>query len=105
MSELRSPHDEPDFTARLFQLPVLQGGLPRHAETEAERRDQPLRLQKLQEDGTPVVGQPIQFHELDGTARQGAATGRALAMFARNRALDGRGVLHELKLRWTHQAS
>ena len=27
------------------------------------------RLQKVQEDGAPVVGQPIQFYELDGTAR------------------------------------
>ncbi len=85
-------NDEPDLTASLFQLPVLQVGLLRHAKTEAERRDQPLRLQKLQENGAPVVGQPIQFYELDGTSRQGEAIGRALAMFARNRALDGRDV-------------
>jgi hypothetical protein len=82
--KLRSPHDKPDFTARLFQLPVLQGGLLRHAETEAERRDQPLCLQKLQENGAPVVGQPIQFYELDRTARPGEVTGRGLAIFARN---------------------
>ena len=29
-------HDEPNSIARLFQLPVLQGGLLRDAETEAE---------------------------------------------------------------------
>ena len=29
-------NDEPNSIARLFQLPVLQGGLLRYAETEAE---------------------------------------------------------------------
>lgn len=81
-------HEQPNFIARLFQLPDLQGGLLCHAETSAERRDQPLHLQKLQEDRAPVVWQPIQLHELDGTARQGQAAGRVFTMGARIRALS-----------------
>jgi hypothetical protein len=61
--------DRPNPIARLFQLPVLQGRLLRDAKTEAEHCCRPLHLQKLQHDGAPVVGQPIQFYELDGTAR------------------------------------
>jgi hypothetical protein len=61
--------DRPNSIARLFQLPVLQGRLLRDAKTEAEHCCRPLHLQKLQHDGAPVVGHPIQFYELDGTAR------------------------------------
>ena len=91
-------NDEPNAIARLFQLPVLQGGLPRYAETEAEHRYRPLRLQKVQDDGAPVVGQPIQFYELDGTARQSQATGHAALGCADTRLPGG------LKRRLAHQA-
>jgi hypothetical protein len=37
----------------------------------------------MQDDSAPVVGQPIQFYELDGTARQSRVTGRGLVMHAR----------------------
>ncbi|KRR18605.1 hypothetical protein CQ14_24765 [Bradyrhizobium lablabi] len=63
-------NDEPDSIARLFQLPILQGDLLRYADTKAEHLCWTLHLQKVQQDGVPVVGDPIQFHELDGTARQ-----------------------------------
>ena len=71
-------NDEANAIARLFQLPVLQGSLLRDAGTETEHGCRPLRLQTVRYDG-PSVGQPIQFHELDGTARQGQATGRGLS--------------------------
>ena len=80
-------NDEPDFIARLFQLPVLQRGLLRHAEAKAEHRDQPLHLQNLQENCAPLVGQPIQFYELDRTAQKSQATGCGFAMPARINAL------------------
>ena len=57
----------PNSIARLFQLPVLQGGLPHDADTEAEHCCRPLHLQKVQHDGAPVVGHPIQFYGLDRT--------------------------------------
>jgi hypothetical protein len=45
-------------------------------------------LQKVQEDGAPVVGQPIQFYELDGTARQSWTARRGFTTRARIRALS-----------------
>ena len=61
-------NDEPNSIARLFQLPVLQGGLLRHTDTKAEHCCRPLHLHKVQDDGASMVGQPIQFYELDRTA-------------------------------------
>jgi hypothetical protein len=75
--------DRPNSIARLFQLPVLQGRLLRDAKTEAERCYRPLHLQKVQHDGAPVVGHPIQFYGLDGTARRNQVIGRNLIMHPR----------------------
>jgi hypothetical protein len=61
-------NEKPNSIARLFQLPILQSDLLRSAETEAERCYRSLHLQKVQHDGAPVVGHPIQFYGLERTA-------------------------------------
>jgi hypothetical protein len=60
--------DRPNSIARLFQLHALQGDLLRHTDTKAEHCCRPLHLHKVQDDGAPVVGQPIQFYGLERTA-------------------------------------
>ena len=53
------PDDRPNSIARLFQLPVLRGGLQRHATNEAELCRTP-RLQKVQDEGLSLVRQELE---------------------------------------------
>jgi len=75
-------NDEPNSIAGLFQLPVLRGSLLRYAKAEADHC-RPLRLQKVQDETAQVVGHPIQFYGLDGTARRNQVIGRNLIMHPR----------------------